>query len=198
MTNDCFLDDRNFRWEGITVSILKLCSMSRQKRIYEYKRQHLKVLHIITLCNGIKEYPANDITLRPFIFSSRVPLAIPWPNWSIQLRQLLTRTMCAIGWRSCLFPITRSRSHSGSSQYILADGERCHPSAVLQSWTLVEKEWNRLNGGANPSNSVLLEVDLPLLHSELWSSQIMARRLSSLHLGLITHCGQICLGNRGV
>ncbi len=87
---EAFVDDSGFRqkwWEikqaikqdlaaytqkkvGIAVNAESLFDI-QVKRIHEYKRQHLNVLHIITLYNRLKHNPNLDITPRTFFFGGK-------------------------------------------------------------------------------------------------------------------------------
>jgi glycogen phosphorylase len=55
---------------GITVDADSLFDI-QVKRLHEYKRQHLNVLHIITLYNRIKRDPKIEVTPRTFVFGGK-------------------------------------------------------------------------------------------------------------------------------
>jgi starch phosphorylase len=55
---------------GITVDPSSMFD-AQVKRIHEYKRQHLNVLHILTLYFRLKNNPTLDITPRTFIFGGK-------------------------------------------------------------------------------------------------------------------------------
>ncbi len=87
---ETFAGDRTFRnvWQKVKTENKKILSALIKertgidvdpasmfdvlvKRIHEYKRQHLKVLHIITLYNRIKRDPAAEMTPRTFFFGGK-------------------------------------------------------------------------------------------------------------------------------
>jgi starch phosphorylase len=55
------------------------------KRIHEYKRQHLMVLHIITLYERLKQNPNMDMTPRTFIFGGKAAPAYHMAKLMIKL-----------------------------------------------------------------------------------------------------------------
>jgi len=55
---------------GVEVNVDSLFDI-QVKRIHEYKRQHLAILHVITLYHRLKENPHLDITPRTFIFGGK-------------------------------------------------------------------------------------------------------------------------------
>lgn len=69
-TNKRRLAEYIFKKTAVEVDVNSIFDV-QVKRIHEYKRQHLAVLHIITLYNRIKRNPNIDITPRTFIFGGK-------------------------------------------------------------------------------------------------------------------------------
>jgi len=64
------LADHIYRSCGITLDSDTLFDV-QVKRIHEYKRQHLNVLHIVSLYHRLKQNTSPDITPRTFIFGGK-------------------------------------------------------------------------------------------------------------------------------
>ncbi len=56
--------------QGLTINPNSIFDI-QAKRFHEYKRQHLNVLHIITLYNRIKHHPELEVTPRTLIFGGK-------------------------------------------------------------------------------------------------------------------------------
>ena len=87
------------RKDALAALIARCCGVSvdpaslfdvQAKRIHEYKRQHLNVLHIVTLYNRIKRNPSLEITPRTFIFSGKAA-----PGYA--MAKLMVRLINAVG-----------------------------------------------------------------------------------------------------
>jgi starch phosphorylase len=74
---------------GVSVDPASLFDV-QVKRIHEYKRQHLNVLHILTLYHRIKRDPALHVTPRTFIFGGKAA-----PGY--YMAKLIIRLINAVG-----------------------------------------------------------------------------------------------------
>jgi starch phosphorylase len=68
--NKCKLAELILERTGVAVSPDTLFDI-QVKRLHEYKRQHLNVLHIITLYNRLRKSPRVEIPARTFIFGGK-------------------------------------------------------------------------------------------------------------------------------
>ncbi len=94
------------------------------KRIHEYKRQHLNILHIITLYNRIKANPDMEITPRLFVFGGKAA-----PSYFMAKRMIKLITSVAgvvnndpdIAGRLNVFFVPNYNVKIGHSVYPMAD-----------------------------------------------------------------------------
>ncbi len=75
--------------QGLTLNPDSLFDI-QAKRIHEYKRQHLNVLHIITLYNRMKRNPNLDLPPRTFIFGGKAA-----PGY--RMAKLVIKLITAVG-----------------------------------------------------------------------------------------------------
>jgi starch phosphorylase len=95
------------------------------KRIHEYKRQHLKVLHIVSLYHGIKSNPSLDIQPRTFIFGGKAA-----PGY--HLAKLMIKLITAVGDVINRDPDVRDRLKVVFlPNFNVKNGHRVYPAADL-------------------------------------------------------------------
>jgi len=95
------------------------------KRIHEYKRQHLKVLHIVSLYHGIKSNPATEVQPRTFIFGGKAA-----PGY--HLAKLMIKLITAVGDVVNRDPDVRGRLKVVFlPNFNVTNGQRVYPAADL-------------------------------------------------------------------
>src|SRR6202035_4616679 len=95
------------------------------KRIHEYKRQHLKVLHIVWLYHGIKSNPALEVQPRTFIFGGKAA-----PGY--HLAKLMIKLITSVGDVINRDPDVRERLKVVFlPNFGVKNGQRVYPAADL-------------------------------------------------------------------
>jgi glycogen phosphorylase len=95
------------------------------KRIHEYKRQHLKVLHIVSLYHAIKSNPLLDLQPRTFIFGGKAA-----PGY--HLAKLMIKLITAVGEVINRDPDVRDRLKVVFlPNFNVTNGQRVYPAADL-------------------------------------------------------------------
>jgi glycogen phosphorylase len=95
------------------------------KRIHEYKRQHLKVLHIVWLYHGIKSNPTLEIQPRTFIFGGKAA-----PGY--HLAKLMIKLITSVGDVINRDPDVRDRLKVVFlPNFGVKNGQRVYPAADL-------------------------------------------------------------------
>lgn len=95
------------------------------KRIHEYKRQHLNVLHIITLYQRLRQNPNLNITPRTFIFGGKAA-----PGYA--MAKLMIKFITSVGEVVNRDSATRDRLRViFLPNYNVSNGQRIYPAADL-------------------------------------------------------------------
>jgi starch phosphorylase len=95
------------------------------KRIHEYKRQHLKVLHIVSLYHAIKSNPGLEVLPRTFIFGGKAA-----PGY--HLAKLMIKLITAVGDVVNRDPDVRDRLKVVFlPNFNVTNGQRVYPAADL-------------------------------------------------------------------
>ena len=95
------------------------------KRIHEYKRQHLNVLHIIALYNQIRQDPEAEVTPRTFIFSGQAA-----PGY--RMAKLIIRLITGVSGIVNRDPLVQGRLKViFLPNFNVSNGQRIYPAADL-------------------------------------------------------------------
>lgn len=95
------------------------------KRIHEYKRQHLNVLHIVTLYSQLKQNPNLDVTPRTFIFGGKAA-----PGYA--MAKLMIKLITAVGEMVNKDPDLRNRLKVVFlPNYNVTNSQRIYPASDL-------------------------------------------------------------------
>jgi starch phosphorylase len=95
------------------------------KRIHEYKRQHLKVLHIVSLYHAIKNNPSLTVQPRTFVFGGKAA-----PGY--HLAKLMIKLITAVGEVVNRDPDVRDRLKVVFlPNFNVTNGQRVYPAADL-------------------------------------------------------------------
>jgi len=112
------------RATGISIDPASLFDV-QVKRIHEYKRQHLNVLHIIALYNRLKSDPGADVPPRTFIFGGKAA-----PGYAFA--KLMIKLITSVGDVVNRDPAVRDRLKVVFlPNYNVTNGQRVYPAADL-------------------------------------------------------------------
>jgi starch phosphorylase len=112
------------RVTGVTVDPASLFDV-QVKRIHEYKRQHLNVLHIVALYHRIKSNPGITLQPRTFIFGGKAA-----PGY--RFAKLMIKLITAVGEVVNRDPAVRERLKVVYlPNYNVTNGQRVYPAADL-------------------------------------------------------------------
>jgi starch phosphorylase len=112
------------RSTGLTIDPATLFDV-QVKRIHEYKRQHLNVLHIITLYHRLKSDPNLDLPSRTFIFGGKAA-----PGY--HMAKLMIKLITSVGEVINHDPTLRDRLKVVfMPNYNVTNGQRVYPASDL-------------------------------------------------------------------
>ncbi len=122
--NKCDFADCVRERTGIVINPHSLFDV-QTKRIHEYKRQHLNILHVIALYHRIKSNPGTDIQPRTFIFGGKAA-----PGYRIA--KLMIKLITAVGDVVNRDPDVRDLIKVVFlPNYNVSNGQRVYPAADL-------------------------------------------------------------------